>query len=271
MKPYLSKPYGIIVLALVIWALFGALTGYIHSMPGIMTSTQDAKDYVSGASYRLPTLFWLYNLLGPYGLLALHYLAYVLSITLLWKATQNLYATLIMALNLSFLALTYHALTEPLAILTVCMALYYHSKGHYAGISISVALLLTLRPLFPLPLASFREMAEINQTRFMAQVASCSHYFGSLGAILYSMRTNILNNTSAFSTLLPAWGKVIMLLYNTAIWGYLLTRLHTIKVLWIGILGYLILTSAITMNQGDRILIIAVPIILYALTKGTKS
>ena len=106
----------VFIVALASWVLQGWLCGYFAQMPGIVSSTPDARDYLAGASYRLPFYGWIANI-GPWPLVLMQAAAFAASCALLTASTRTLWAGLIWAANMSAAALTFHALTESMAVL----------------------------------------------------------------------------------------------------------------------------------------------------------
>ncbi len=205
----MSREVRIFVLAMSVWALQGWLCGYLEQMPGIVASTPDARDYLAGASYRLPLYGWIANI-GPWPLVILQALAFAASCALLTASTGTLWAGLLWAANMSAVALTFHALTESFAVLAVCVGLYAVSRRQWLALTAAGISLMALRPIVPLPMEAFRKMATINEARFAAQAEQ-------LGAV-WAWFNNILSNCVAWSNFTPRALRLPMLTYNSALW-----------------------------------------------------
>lgn len=249
--------------ALGIWLVVSLAAGYITAQPDIFSSTADAKDYIAGASYRLPTYTWIVSVFGRMGTVALQVAVYVVAVVWLYAAAGRAWVALALAVNVTLVSLTHHGLTEVLAVGGVCADVYGASVKKWWLVSVAIAVVIMLRPIVPLPLDSYAQMAEINRRRFMAQVASCQHVFGSIGAYVYVARTNLVNGMLAVSNFGPAWVRVGMLVYNCALWVMAIACWRRANPWVVGIVAVLVVQSAITSAQGDRVLLLAVPLVLW--------
>ena len=69
---------------------------------------------------------------------------------------------------------------------------------------------MALRPIVPLPLEAFRQMAEINRERFAVQAAQ-------IGTV-WAWCNNILSNCAGWSNFTPRALRLPMLAYNAGLW-----------------------------------------------------
>lgn len=256
--------YGLMgAVALGIWLTVSLAAGYIAAQPEIFSSTADAKDYIAGASYRLPTYTWIVSAFGRTGTVALQVAVYVMAVVGMYAASGRAWVALVLAANVTLVSLTHHGLTEVLAVGAMVAAVYGASRRQWWLVSVAVAIVIMLRPIVPLPLDSYAQMAEINRQRFMAQVASCQHVFGPVGAYVYVARTNLVNGMLAVSNFGPAWARVVMLVYNCALWVAAVACWRRANPWALGLVAILVAQSAITSAQGDRVLLLAVPLVLW--------
>jgi hypothetical protein len=135
----------------------------------------------------------------------------------------------------------------------------------------ALVVFIALRPMIPLPLASWRMMAEINAERFAAQVAQCEKYYGHLGASVWVWRTNILNGVYGLSNFAHGGWRVFAMVYNSALWLVFTAGLLRYNWRLVAVVGYLIAISGVTHGQGDRVMMVAVPMVIYLVGKNGKT
>lgn len=240
---------------------------YFDKMPGIVFSTPDAVSYLYGANFRLPLYCWIVQHVSMKDLVFLQGLAFAGCCVLLYKSAGK-WAALAWMANLSAAAISFHALTESFSVLAVCSGLYFLTRKQWIGLAASIWLLMALRPIVPLPFENFKEMAAINAERFWAQVATCENYFGNIGATVWVWRTNVLNNLFSISNFALHGWRIAAMIYNSVIWILFIAVIHRIDLRLVLIISYLILISGMTNGQGDRIMMIALPVAIFGIAQG---
>jgi hypothetical protein len=61
------------------------------------------------------------------------------------------------------------------------------------------------------------------------------------------------------------------MVYNSVLWLALLVNIKAAKLVFVALIVYLVLISGITSGQGDRVMMTALPLVIYLVTMKRKS